>query len=78
MSAFNCYKNDEIFELNSSRDVQNLYRQLEEVNGRSEIEFELPENAGQLFTLSTCDGASGTSNRWTLHYSVTREKYVLE
>lgn len=78
ISAFSCYKTDEVFELNYSQDVRNLEDLLQTVNSRSSISFELPENAGQLFTLSTCDGGSGTPYRWTLHYSVTKEKYVLK
>lgn len=78
ISAFSCHKTDGVFELNQSRSVQELKEQLVEVNSRSSISFELPENAGQLYTLSTCDGGSGTPYRWTLHYSVTKEKYVLQ
>lgn len=77
VSAFGCHKTDEIFELDSSSDVWRLNELLESVHDRSEISLEMPENAGQLFTLSTCDGGHGSVYRWVLNYSVTREKYRL-
>lgn len=78
ISAFSCHKTDEIFELNVSQDVRNLEELIQTVNSRSSIAFKIPDNAGQLYSLSTCDGGSGTPYRWTLHYSVTKEKYVLK
>lgn len=48
------------------------------VNGRSIYPLELPKEAGQLYTLSTCDGYTGTSNRLAVNYTVIREKYVLK
>lgn len=78
ISAFSCYKDDDIFELNNSQEVRNLNSLIEEVHSRSSLSLELPENPGQLFTLSTCNGGSGTPYRWTTHYTVTKEKYVLK
>ncbi len=48
------------------------------VNKRSIYPLGIPDTAGQLYTLSTCDGYSGTSNRLAVNYTVIREKYVLE
>lgn len=48
------------------------------VNSRSIYHLSIPDTAGQLYTLSTCDGYAGTSNRLAVNYTVIREKYVLE
>ena len=78
ISAFSCYMDDSIFELNSSQEGKNLTTLIENVLARSSLSLEVPENPGQLITLSTCNGGSGTPYRWTLHYTVTKEKYVLK
>lgn len=38
---------------------------------------QFPENPGQLFTLATCDGYAGTPRRFTVHFMVTQERFVL-
>lgn len=38
---------------------------------------QLPKNPGQIFTLATCDGYSGTPRRFTVHFMVTQERFVL-
>lgn len=78
ISAFGCNKTDTIFELDKTGDTADLSKLYEELQSRSIISRELPENSGQVFSLATCDGYSGTPNRFTTHFTVTREKYVLD
>ena len=78
ISAFGCTKTDTIFELDKTGDTADLSKLYEELQSRSIVSRELPENSGQVFSLATCDGYSGTSNRFTTHFTVTREKYVLD
>ncbi len=76
-SLFTCDKKDEVFQLNPTSDplakmsVKELNEYLEK---RCNYTFETGE--GNVITLSSCYGRQGTSNRLTVHFSVSREKYV--
>lgn len=77
-STFICYRNDELFGLKEDDVEKSLDEWLSSLNQRSSYALDLPENAGQIFTLSTCNGGSGVSTRLTVHFTVTKEKYVLD
>ncbi len=77
-SIFTCDKGDEVFQLDPNNDplarmsVDELNRYMEQ---RCNDTFQ--NGKGNVLTLSTCYGRQGTSNRLTVHFSVNREKYVI-
>lgn len=78
ISTFRCYKMDEVFELNvSDEEKKSVSEWHNSLNERSIYPLSIPNTAGQIFTLSTCDGYTGTSNRLTVNFAVTKEKYIL-
>lgn len=78
ISAFRCHKTDAVFELDKTGDTTDTTDLIVSLMDRSVIKMRLPENTGQVFTLASCDGYSGTPYRFTCNYVVSREKYVLE
>lgn len=78
VSTFGCHKTDEVFELKPDADPKTVEEWNKFVNDRSIYSLDIPETAGQLYTLVTCNGYSGTPQRLTVNYTVTKEKYVLE
>ena len=78
VSTFGCHKTDEVFELKPDVMKKTVEEWNKFVNDRSIYTLEIPETAGQLYTLVTCNGYSGTPQRLTVNYTVTKEKYVLE
>ena len=77
ISVFRCHQSDRIFELDKTGDTKDLTGLTAELKARSEVEGSAPEAAGQIYTLSTCSGYTGTAYRLTVHYQVTQEKYIL-
>lgn len=78
-SAFECRYNDEIFDFGTDtddpeHDLKELKRKLKD---RSILSVDQSEKSGQLFTLSTCASYYYTPWRFTVHFAVTKEKYVL-
>lgn len=78
VSTFGCHKTDEVFELSPDAKEKTVEEWNKFVNDRSIYKLDIPETAGQLYTLVTCNGYSGTPQRLTVNYTVTKEKYVLE
>ena len=78
ISAFGCDKYDGVFELDkTSKDVDTEKLQ-DSLFERSVLDLVTFKNTGQVFTLGTCRGTRGTSQRFTVSFKVTKEKYVLE
>lgn len=78
ISAFRCHKTDAVFELDKTDETTDTTELIVSLRDRSIIKTNIPENTGQIFTLASCDGYSGTPYRFTTNFVVTREKYVLE
>lgn len=78
ISAFRCHKTDAVFELDKTGETADTTELIVSLRDRSVIKTNIPENTGQIFTLASCDGYSGTPYRFTTNFVVTREKYVLE
>lgn len=78
ISAFRCHKTDAVFELDKTGDTTDTTELIVSLMDRSVVDMDLPDNTGQIFTLASCDGYSGTPYRFTCNFVVSREKYVLE
>lgn len=78
IGSFVCYKTDDVFGLTENEDLSSVDDWIKYINKRSMYKLDVPENAGQVFSLSTCSGYRGTSNRLVVSFSVTKEKYVLD
>lgn len=78
ISAFRCHKTDSVFELDKTGDTTDTTELVVSLMDRTVVKTELPENTGQIFTLASCDGYSGTPYRFVTNFIVSREKYVLE
>ena len=66
------------FELDKTGDATDTTELVVSLMDRSIVNMDLPDNTGQIFTLASCDGYSGTPYRFVTNYVVSREKYVLE
>ena len=77
ISAFKCYYTDEVFEVSGKALEDELDTLQASLISRSLYSMEIPENIGQVWTLSTCDGFH-TTNRFVANFAVTKEKYVLD
>ena len=78
ISAFRCHKTDAVFELDKSGDATDTTELIVSLMERSVVKADLPDNTGKVFTLSSCDGYTGTPYRFICNFVVSREKYVLE
>lgn len=78
ISSFRCKKDDKIFELDKADEFLYSSDLLERLSQKSDVRYQDYDEQGQVFTLSTCDGKRGTSYRYTLHFMVTREKFVID
>ena len=78
ISAFRCHKTDAVFELDKTGDATDTTELVVSLMDRSVVDMDLPDNTGQIFTLASCDGYSGTPYRFVTNYVVSGEKYVLE
>ncbi|MCC2254546.1 sortase [Ruminococcus sp. CLA-AA-H200] len=72
-SAFGCRYDDPIF-AEAHDDQQELITELSE---RSSIGAAQPEQPRQVFTLATCNGYTGTPNRFTVSFYTEKERFVL-
>ena len=79
-SAFECRYTDEIFEVGTNTDDSDtgLKDLKAALNDRNILSIEQPQKNNQIFTLSTCASYYYTPWRFTVHFMVTKEKFVLK
>lgn len=79
ISVFGCKAYDEVFELTSvSAEDADSSELMKSISDRSVVSIDTSSiRENQIFTLSTCNGYTGTDNRFTTHFVVTKEKYII-
>ena len=79
-SAFECRYSDEIFEVGTNTDDSDVgLKDLKAtLSDRNILSIEQPQKDNQIFTLSTCASYYYTPWRFTVHFMVTKEKFVIK
>ena len=80
ISVFQCENTDEIFELEEKTWEQSKAEEIVgDLQRRSFVETEFTQKkVTQIFTLVTCHGNAGGTQRLVLNFGVTKEKLILQ
>lgn len=80
ISVFQCENTDEVFGLEEKTWEESKAEEIVgDLQRRSFVELELTQKkAAQIFTLVTCYGKAGGTQRLVLNFGVTREKLILQ
>lgn len=78
VSVFTCYNNDGLFEVSKELDTEGMEKLYEGIYSRSCVSTKSKDKNTQIYTLGTCNGYLGTPVRFTVNFSVEKEKYILD
>lgn len=80
ISVFQCENTDEVFELGEKTwEPSKAEEIVGDLQSRSFVELEFTQKkATQIFTLATCHGNVGGTQRLALNFGVTKEKFTLQ